>query len=155
MCLTVLHLANGLGCSLIQFSSPGYYQQKKIKLMLEQYLKLDQRSESIHYHCIMLWSSLVLIIWADKFVASKKKMIFIIFILITKITDVCWWFLIINIDYFQKKPLLILLAHFFHHKFINSLLYTNKLSASANSWGQFQILERILNFSLFGKISKT
>ena len=72
MCLTVLQLANGLGCSLIQFSSPGYYQQKKIKLMLEQYLKLDQRSESIHYHCIMLWSSLVLIIWADKFVASKK-----------------------------------------------------------------------------------
>ena len=72
MCLTVLQLTNGLGCSLIQFSSPGYYQQKKIKLMLEQYLKLDQRSESIHYHCIMLWSSLVLIIWADKFVASKK-----------------------------------------------------------------------------------
>ena len=40
--------------------------------MLEQYLKLDQISESINYHCIMLWSSLFGIIWADKFVASKK-----------------------------------------------------------------------------------
>ena len=73
MCLkTVLQLTNDLGFSLIQFSSPGYYWQKKIKLMLKHYPKLDQRSESINYHCIMLWSSLVRIIWADKFVASRK-----------------------------------------------------------------------------------
>ena len=99
---TVLQLTNGLGCSLIQFSSPGYYRQKKIKLMLEQYLRLDQRSESINYHCIMLWSSLVLIISANKFVASKN-IVFIVFILMTKITGDCWWFLMINTDYFQKN----------------------------------------------------
>ena len=80
LCLkTVLQLTNGLGFSLKQFSSPRYYWQKKIKLMLEQNLKLDQRSESINYHYIMLWSSLVRIkfasykiIRADKFVARKK-----------------------------------------------------------------------------------
>ena len=46
---TVHQLTNGLGCSLIHFSGPGYYRQKKIKLVLEQYLKLDLRSESINY----------------------------------------------------------------------------------------------------------
>ena len=153
MCLTVLQLTNGLGCSLIQFSSPGYYQQKKIKLMLEQYLKLDQRSESIHYHCIMLWSSLVLIIWADKFVASKKYNFYNFHI------DYQYhWCLLMVLDnkhwLLSEKPLLSLLAHF-HHKIIDSLFYTNTLSAFANSWDQFQMLKRILNFFLFGKISKT
>ena len=70
--------------------------------MLEQYLRLDQRSDSINYHCIMLWSSLVLIISANKFVASKN-IVFIVFILMTKITGDCWWFLMINTDYFQKN----------------------------------------------------
>ena len=153
MCLTVLQLANGLGCSLIQFSSPGYYQQKKIKLMLEQYLKLDQRSESIHYHCIMLWSSLVLIIWADKFVASKKYNFYNF-----HLDDQNHWCLLMVLGnkhwLISEKLLLSLLAHFYH-KIIDSLLYTNKLSAFANSWDQFQMLERILNFFLFGKILKT
>ena len=153
MCLTVLQLANGLGCSLIQFSSPGYYQQKKIKLMLEQYLKLDQRSESINYHCIMLWSSLVLIIWADKFVASKKYNFYNF-----HIDNQYHWCLLMVLDnkhwLLSEKPLLSLLAHF-HHKIIDSLFYTNTLSAFANSWDQFQMLKRILNFFLFGKISKT
>ena len=153
MCLTVLQLTNGLGCSLIQFSSPGYYQQKKIKLMLEQYLKLDQRSESIHYHCIMLWSSLVLIIWADKFVASKKYNFYNF-----HLDDQNHWCLlmVLNNKYwlFSEKPLLSLLAHFYH-KVIDSLLYTSKLSALANGWDQFQTLERIENFFLFGKIAKT
>ena len=153
MCLIVLQLKNGLGCSLIQFSSPGYYQQKKIKLMLEQYLKLDQRSESIHYHCIMLWSSLVLIIWADKFVASKKYNFYNF-----HLDNQYHWRLLIDFDnkhwLLSEKALLSLLAHFYH-KIIDSLLYTNKLSVFANSWGQFQMLERILNFFLFGKISKT
>ena len=153
MCLTVLQLTNGLGCSLIQFSSPGYYQQKKIKLMLEQYLKLDQRSESIHYHCIVLWSSLVLIIWADKFIASKKYN-FDNF----HLDNQYHWCLLMVLDnkywLFSEKSLLSLLAHF-NRKMIDSLLYANKLSVFANSWGQFQMLERILNFSLFGKISKT
>ena len=153
MCLTVLQLTNGLGCSLIQFSSPGYYQQKKIKLMLEQYLKLDQRSESIHYHCIMLWLSLVLIIWADKFVASKKYNFYNFHLddqnhsCLLMVLDNKHWLL-------SEKPLLSLLAHFYH-RIIDSLLYKIKLSVFANSWGQFQMLERILNFSLFGKISKT
>ena len=153
MCLTVLQLTNGLGCSLIQFSSPGYYQQKKIKLMLEQYLKLDQRSESIHYHCIMLWSSLVLIIWADKFVASKKYNFYNF-----HLNDQNHWCLLMVLDnkhwLLSEKPLQSLLAHFYH-KIIDSLLYRNKLSVSADSWGQFQMLEKILNFSLFGKYSKT
>ena len=153
MCLIVLQLKNGLGCSLIQFSSPGYYQQKKIKLMLEQYLKLDQRSESIHYHCIMLWSSLVLIIWADKFVASKKYNFYNVLL-----DDQNHWCLLMVLDnkhwLLSGKPLLSLLAHFYH-KIIDSLLYTNKLSVFVNCWGQFQIPERILNFSLFGKILKT
>ena len=153
MCLTVLQLTNGLGCSLIQFSSPGYYQQKKIKLMLEQYLKLDQRSESIHYHCIMLWSSLVLIIWADKFVASKKYNFYNF-----HLDDQNHWCLLMVLDnkhwILSEKPLLSLLANFYH-KIINSLLYTNKLPAFVNSWDQFQMLERILNFSLLGKMSKT
>ena len=153
MCLTVLQLTNGLGCSLIQFSSPGYYQQKKIKLMLEQYLKLDQRSESIHYHCIMLWSSLVLIIGAYKFVASKKYYFYNF-----PLDDQNHWCLLMVLDnkhwLFSGKPLLSLLAHF-NHKIIDSLLYANKLSVLANTWGQFKMLERILNFSLFRKISKT
>ena len=153
MCLTVLQLTNGLGCSLIQFSSPGYYQQKKIKLMLEQYLKLDQRSESIHYHCIMLWSSLVLIIWADKFVASKKYNFYNF-----HLDDQNHWCLLMVLDnkhwLHSEKSLLSLLAHFYH-KIIDSLLYTSKLSVFANSWSQFQMLGRILNFSLFGKYSKT
>ena len=147
MCLTVLQLANGLGCSLIQFSSPGYYQQKKIKLMLEQYLKLDQRSESIHYHCIMLWSSLVLIIWADKFVASKKYNFYNF-----HLDDQNHWCLLMVLDNMItfRKTLLSLLAHFYH-KIIDTLPYTNKLSVFTNSWDQFQTLERIL----IGKISKT
>ena len=152
MCLIVLQLTNGLVYSLIQFSSPGYYQQKKTKLMLEQYLKLDQRSESINYYCIMLWLSLVLIIWADKFVASKKN-IFYYF----HLDDQNHWCLLMVLDnkhwLISEKPLLSLLVHFYH-KIIDSLLYTNRLSAFANSWGQFQILERILNLSLFGKIRK-
>ena len=147
---TVLQLINCLGFSLIQFSSLGYYWQKKIKLMLEQYLKLDQRSESIHYHCIMLWSSLVLIIWADKFVASKKYNFYNF-----HLDDRNQWCLLMVLDnkhwLLSEKPLLILLAHFYH-KIIDSLLYTNKLSAFANSWGQFQMFERILNFFLYGKI---
>ena len=153
LCLTVLLLTNGLGCSLIQFPSPGYYQQKKIKLILEQYLKLDQRSESINYHCIMLWSSLVLIIWADKFVASKKYNFYNF-----HLDDRNQWCLLMVLDnkhwLLSEKPSLSLLAHFYH-KTIDSLLYKNKLSAFANSWGQFQMLERVLNFSLFGKIWKT
>ena len=153
LCLTVLLLTNGLGCSLIQFPSPGYYQQKKIKLILGQYLKLDQRSESINYHCIMLWSSLVLIIWAEKFVASKKYNFYNF-----HLDDQNQWCLLMVLDnkhwLLSEKPLLSLLAHFYH-KIIDSLLYTNKLSVFANSWGQFQMLERILNFFLFGKISKT
>ena len=153
MCLTVLQLTNGLGCSLIQFSSPGYYQQKKIKLMLEQYLKLDQRSESINYHCIMLWSSLVHVIWADKFAASKKYNFYNF-----HLDDQNHWCLLMVLGnkhwLISEKPLLSLLAHFYH-KIIDSLLYTNKLSAFANSWDQFQMLERILNFFLFEKISKT
>ena len=153
MCLTGLQLTNGLGCSLIQFSSPGFRQQKKIKLMLEQYRKLDQRSESIHYHCIMLRSSLVLIIWADKFVASKKYNFYNF-----HLDDQNHWCLLMVLEnkrwLLSGKPLLSLLAHFYH-KIIDSLLYTNKLSVFANSWGQFQMLERILNFSLFGKNSKT
>ena len=153
LCLTVLQLTNGLGCSLIQFSSPGYYQQKKIKLMLEQYLKLDQRSESIHYHCIMLWSSLVLIIWADKFVASKKYNFYNF-----HLDDQNHWCLLMVLDnkhwLLSGKPLLSLLAQFYH-KIIDSLLYANKFPVFANSWGQFKMLERILNFPLFGKISKT
>ena len=99
---TVLQLINCLGFSLIQFSSLGYYWQKKIKLMLEQYLKLDQRSESINYHCIMLWSSLVRIIWANKFVTSKKYK-FYNFHLDDQNHWYCWWFLLVNIDYFQKN----------------------------------------------------
>ena len=153
MCLTVLQLKNGLGCSIIQFSSPAYCQQKKIKLMLKQYLKLDQGSESIHYHYIMLWSSLVVIIWADKFVASKTYNFYNF-----HIDNQYHWCLLMVLDnkhwLLSEKPFLRLLAHFYH-KIIDSLLYTNKLSVFANSWGQFQMLERILNFSLFGKISKT
>ena len=154
MCLkTVLQLIYGLGFSLIQFSSPGYYCQSKIKLILEQYLKLDQRSESINYHCIMLWSSLVLIIWADKFVASKKYNFYNF-----HLDDQNHWCLLMVLGnkhwLISEKPLLSLLAHFYH-KIIDSLLYTNKLSAFANSWDQFQMLERILNFFLFGKILKT
>ena len=154
MCLkTVLQLTNGLGCLLIQFSSSGYYRQKKIKLMLEQYLKLDQISESINFHCIMLWSSLVFIIWADKFVACKKYNFYNF-----HRDDQNHWCLLMVLDnkhwLLSEKPLLSLLAHFYH-KIIDSLLYTNKLSVFANSWGQFQMLERILNFFLFGKISKT
>ena len=154
MCLkNVFQLTNGLGFSLIQFSSPGYYWQKKIKLMLEQYLKLDQRSESIHYHCIMLWSSLVLIIWADKFVASKKYNFYNF-----HLDDQNHWCLLMVLDdkhwLLSEKPLLSLLAHF-HHKIIDSLLYTNKVSAFANSWKEFQVLERILIFFLFWKFSKT
>ena len=153
MCLTVFQLTNSLACSLILFSSPGYYQQKKIKLMLEQYLKLDQRSESIHYHCIMLWSSLVLIIWADKFVASKKYNFYNF-----HLDDQNHWCLLMVLGnkhwLISEKLLLSLLAHFYH-KIIDSLLYTNKLSAFANSWDQFQMFERILNFYLFGKILKT
>ena len=153
MCLTVLQLTNGLGCSLIQFSSPGYYQQKKIKLMLEQYLKLDQRSESINYHCIMSWSSLVLIIQADKFVASKKYNFYNF-----RPDDQNHWCLMMLLDnkhwLVSEKPLLSFLAHFYR-KTIDSSLYRNKLSAFANSWGQLQMLERILNFSIFGKNSKT
>ena len=150
---TVLQLTNVLGFSLIQFSSPGYYWQKKIKLMLEQYLKLDQRSESINYHCIMLWSSLVHIIWADKFVASKKYSFYNF-----HLDNQNHWCLLMVLDNKHwlplEKPLLSLPAHFYH-KIIDSLLYTNRLSAFSNSWGQFQMLERILNFFLFGKISKT
>ena len=120
--------------------------------MLEQYLKLDQRSESINYHCIMLWSSLVLIIWADKFVASKKYNFYNF-----HLDDQNHWCLLMVLDnkhwLLSEKPLLSLLAHFYH-KIIDSLLYTNKLSAFVNSWGQFQMLERILNFFFFGKISK-
>ena len=97
--------------------------------MLEMYLKLDQRSESIHYHSIMLWSSLVLIIWADKFVASvAKNIIFIIFILMMELqvsADNKHWLLL-------GKPLLSFLAYFYQ-KIIESLLYTNKLSVFANS----------------------
>ena len=118
--------------------------------MLEQYLKLDQRSESINYHCIMLWSSLVLIIWADKFVASKKYSFYNF-----HLDDQNCWCLLIVLDnkhwLLSEKPCL--LAHFYH-KIIDSLLYTNNLSAFANSWDQFQMIERILNLSLFGKISK-
>ena len=150
LCLTVLQLTNSLAFSLIQFSSPGYYQQKKIKLMLEQYLKLDQRSESINYHCIILWSSLVLIIWADKFVASKIYNLYNF-----HLDDQNYWCLLIVLDnkhwLLSEKPCL--LAHFYD-KIIDSLLYTNKLSVFVNSWDQFQMLERILNLSLFGKISK-
>ena len=153
MCLTVLQLTNGLGCSLIQFSSPGYYQQKKIKLMLEQYLKLDQRSESINYHCIMSWSSLLLIIQADKFVASKKYNFYNF-----RPDDQNHWCLMMLPDnkhwLVSEKPLLSFLAHFYR-KTIDSSLYRNKLSPFANSWGQLQMLERILNFSIFGKNSKT
>ena len=152
MCLTVLQLTNGLGCSLIQFSSPGYYQQKKIKLMLEQYLKLDQRSESIHYHCIMLWSSLVLIIWADKFVASKKYNFYNF-----HLDDRNQWCLLMVLDnkhwLLSEKPLLSLLAHFYQ-KTIDSLRYANNISAFYNSWSQFQMFERIPDYSLFGEISK-
>ena len=152
LCLTVLLLTNGLGCSLIQFPSPGYYQQKKIKLMLEQYLKLDQRSESIHYHCIMLWSSLVLIIWADKFVASKKYNFYNF-----HLDDQNHWCLLMVLDnkhwLLSEKPLLSLLAHFYQ-KTIDSLRYANNISAFYNSWSQFQMFERIPDFSLFGEISK-
>ena len=152
MCLTVLQLTNGLGCSLIQFSSPGYYQQKKIKLMLEQYLKLDQRSESIHYHCIMLWSSLVLIIGAYKFVASKKYYFYNF-----PLDDQNHWCLLMVLDnkhwLLSEKPLLSLLAHFYQ-KTIDSLRYANNISAFYNSWSQFQMFERIPDFSLFGEISK-
>ena len=149
MCLkTVLQLTNGWGFSLIQFSSPGYYWRKKFKLMLEQYLKLDQIYESINYHCIMLWSSLLGIIWADKFVASKKYN-FYNFLL----NDQNHWCLLTVLGkkhwLLSEKPLLSLLAHFYH-KIIDSLFYTNTLSAFANSWDQFQMLERILNFFLFG-----
>ena len=120
LCLTVLQLTNGLGCSLIQFSSPGYYQQKKIKLMLEQYLKLDQRSESINYHCIMLWSSIVLIIWADKFVASKKYN-FYNFNLDDQ--NHCCLLMVFDNKHWSlsKKSLLSLLEHFYD-KIIDSLL---------------------------------
>ena len=135
---TVLQLINCLGFSLIQFSSLGYYWQKKIKLMLEQYLKLDQRSESIHYHCIMLWSSLVLIIWADKFVASKKYNFYNF-----HLDDQNHWCLLMVLDdkhwLLSEKPLLSLLAHF-HHKIIDSLLYTNKLSALATVEANFKCL---------------
>ena len=48
------------------------FSAEENEIILEHYLKLDQRSKSIHYHCIMLWLSLALIIWADKFVSSKK-----------------------------------------------------------------------------------
>ena len=154
MCLkTVLQLIYGLGFSLIQFSSPGYYCQSKIKLILEQYLKLDQRSESINYHWIMLWSSLVRIIWADKFVASKKYYFYNFHL--DDQNHGCLLMVLGNKHWLiSEKPLLSLLAHFYH-KIIDSLLYTNKLSAFANSWDQFQMLERILNFFLFEKISKT
>ena len=145
-------LTNGLGSSLIQFSSPGYCQQKKIKLMWEQYLKFDQRSESIHYHCIKLWSSLVLIIWAGKFVFSKKHNFYNFYL-----DNQYHWCLLMVLDnkhwLLSEKPLPSLLAHFYH-KIIDSLLYTNKLSPFANSWDQFQMLETILNFSLLGRISK-
>ena len=50
---TVHQLTNDLGCSLIQFSSPIYYQQKKFLLFLEQYLKVNLRFEFINYHYIM------------------------------------------------------------------------------------------------------
>ena len=151
MCLkTVLQLTNGLGFSLKQFSSPRYYWQKRIKLMLEQNLKHDQRSESINYHCIMLWSSLVSIIWADKFVASKKYNFYNF-----HLDDQNHWCLLMVLDnkhwLLSEKPLLHLLGHFYH-KIIDSLLYTNKVSAFANSSGQFQMPERILNFFVFGKI---
>ena len=151
MCLKiVLQLTNGLVCSQIQFLSPEYYRQKKIKLIFQQYLKLDQRSESINYHCIILWSSLVLIIWADKFLASKKYKFYNF-----HLDDQNHWCLQMVLDnkhwLLSEKPLLSLLAHFYH-KIIDSLLYTNKLSAFANSWGQFQMFERILNFFLYGKI---
>ena len=119
MCLkTVLQLTNGLGRSLIQFSSPGYYRQKKIKLMLEQYLNLDQRSESINYHCIMLWSSLVSIIWADKFVASKKYNFYNF-----HLDDRNQWCLLMVLDnkhwLLSEKPLLSLLAYFYHNLLIH------------------------------------
>ena len=130
-----------------------YYWQKKIKLMLEQYLKLNQRFESISYHCIMLWSSLVRIICADKFGGSKKYNFYNFHLYdqnhwrLQVVLDNKYWLLL-------EKLLLSLLAHFYH-KIIDSFLYTNKLSTFANSWGQFQMLEKILNFFLFGKISKT
>ena len=128
-------------------SSPGYNWQRKIKLMLEQYLKLDQRSEFINYHCIMLWSSLARIIWADKFVASKKYNFYNF-----HLDDQNHWCLLMVLDNMItfRKTLLSLLAHFYH-KIIDTLPYTNKLSVFTNSWGQFQTLERIL----IGKISKT
>ena len=137
LCLTVLQLTNGLGYSLIQFSSPGYCQQKKTKLMLEQYLKLDQRSAYIYNHCIMLSSSSVLMIWADKFVASRKYNFYNF-----HLDNQYHWCLLMFLDnklwLLSGKPLLSLLAHFCR-KIIDSLLYTNKLSV----------------FVLFGKISKT
>ena len=100
----------------------------------------------------MLWSLLVLIIWADKFVASKKYNFYNF-----HLDDQNHWCLLMVLDnkhwLLSEKPLLSLLAHFYH-KIIDSLLYTSKLSVFADSWDQFQMLERILNFSRFGKFQK-
>ena len=145
---TVPRLTNCLECSLIPFSSPGYYRLKKIKLVLEQYLKLDLWFESIaYYHCLILWLSWELIIWADKFVASEKY---------TSnnfhLDGQNHWCMLMVLNnkhwLFSEKPLLSLLAHF-HSNINDSLLYTNKLSAFAKSWGYFRMFEKILNFSLF------
>ena len=48
------------------------YKQKEIKPTLEQYLKLDPRPDSVNYHCVIFWSSWMLIIWLDKSIASLK-----------------------------------------------------------------------------------
>ena len=97
----------------------------------------------------MSWSSLVHVIWADKFAASKKYNFYNF-----HLDNQNHWCLLMVLDnkhwLLSEKPLLSLLAHFYH-KIIDSLLYTNKLSVFANSWGQFQMLERILNFSFFGE----
>ena len=150
---TVHKLTNGcLGCSLIQFSSPGYYRQKKIKLVLEQYLKLDLRFESINYHCLMSWLSLVFIIWTDKFVANEKYT-FNNF----HLDDQNHWCMLMFLNnkhwLYSEKPLLSLLAHFYS-SINDSLLYTNKLSAFAKSWDYFRLLEK-RTFRFLGKISKT
>ena len=93
-------------------------------------MRLDQRSEFINYHCIMLWSSLVRIIWADNLKLAKYNFY----------DDQNHWCLLMVINnkpwLLSEKSLPSLLAHFYY-KIIDSLLDTNELSALrpiSNAW---------------------
>ena len=106
-------------------------------------MKLDQRSEFINYHCIMLLSSLVRIIWADKFEASKIYNFY---------DDQNHWCLLMVLNnkhwLLSEKSLLSLLAHF-NHKVIDSLLDANKLSALwpiSNAWENSKLFPFWKNF---------